>query len=80
MSDPSPHSKAPLPGPIASASALEGSPQIAADTFRSIFGPRAATIAAWCAIHAHAANQDGLYRLWLQAFKQLDSTAANQRA
>jgi hypothetical protein len=56
------------------------SPLIAADTFRAIFGCRAASIAAWCAIHARAGNDDGLYRLWLTVFKQLKSTAANERA
>ena len=58
-------------GTIADVQHLEASPLSAATMLARNFGGRAATIAAWCALHAHAGGELERYQLWLGAFKHL---------
>ena len=46
---------------------------VAAAAISQIFGDRATTIAAWCALEARQEGDEARYHLWLGAFKQLSS-------
>jgi hypothetical protein len=58
-------------GSIADVKHLEASPLSAATMLARIFGTRAATIAACCALDARAKGELERYQLWLGAFKHL---------
>ncbi|MDB5614958.1 MAG: hypothetical protein JWQ22_2611 [Devosia sp.] len=63
---------APLPwGSLTDVKNLEACPVAAASTVSSIFGPRAASIAAWCAVYARQDGDERGYQLWLSVFQQL---------
>lgn len=71
---------APLPwGSVTDVQSLAASPAAAASTVSSIFGARAASIAAWCAIYARQDGDEPGYQLWLAAFKQLKASNLNAR-
>ncbi len=58
-------------GTIPDINQLEASSLSAATTLASIFGSGAASIAAWCALHARAEVELARYQFWLVAFKHL---------
>ena len=62
----------PLPwGSVTDVKNLEASPALAAKTVSRIFGERAASIAAWCAVYARQDGDERGYQLWLSVFQQL---------
>ncbi len=67
-------------GSITDATSLAACPATAVSTLFSIFGPRATSIAAWCAIHARQDSDEAGYRLWLGAFKQLKASEFSVRS
>jgi hypothetical protein len=60
-----------LRGSIADVKHVEASSLSAAATLARIFGSRATSIAAWCALDARAEGELERYELWLGAFKHL---------
>ncbi|WMT92581.1 hypothetical protein [Pelagibacterium sp. H642] len=78
MSETEPWFSPPTPGGAIDFCSLELTAPVAAAAIAQIFGERAQTIAAWCAIAARQEGDDARYRLWLETFKRLraDSTSA----
>lgn len=80
MSDPQPIST-PLPwGSVTDVKNPEANPLLAATAVSRIFGERAASIAAWCAVYARQDGDEPGYQLWLSAFKQLRASDLNVRS
>lgn len=71
----------PLPwGSVTDVKNLEASPALAAKTVSRIFGERAASIAAWCAIYARQDGDERGYQLWLSTFKHLKTSDLNAQS
>lgn len=71
MSGTNPPPTPPLWGSITDVKGLATSPALAGDTVRHIFGDKASSVAAWCAIYARQDGDEQGYRLWLAAFKHI---------
>lgn len=80
MSDTQSQSKSLIWGSVTDVKRLEANSAVAAKTVASIFGKRAASIAAWCAVHARQDGDELGYQHWLLAFKHLIASDLNVRS
>lgn len=71
MSETNPYHGAPTPGGAIDFCSPDLTVPVAAEAIFQIFGERAKTVAAWCALEARQEGDDARYNLWLATFKQL---------